>query len=294
MKDFKNTMVAMDLSEMDEQVLGFVKMMSKALDIKKLDAIHVIPDLLMPENSDLQFHQLFGIGYPLDERIKDKMDEKVTPVFGNNGVETTINVVEGKPYEKLLHWAEVKESDLVVIGKKSKSSGSGITAKKVARKVSCNVLFVPAESPKTIKKILVPIDFSENSARAMLKASELSQALDNVELTCLYIGGYVPSNYYLDLHINEAFEAVYMDNAKNAWKIFKEKYGFRDDDYNIQFGVNRRLSSPIQIHQFAQMNNVDLIVMGAKGKTAFQRFAYGSVTEELLNICDDKPILVVR
>jgi len=197
MKDFKNTMVAMDLSEMDEHVLGFTKLISKALDIKKLDAIHIIPDLLIPENADLQFHQLFGIGYPLDERIKDKIDEQVAPVFGDNGVETTINVVEGKPYEKLLHWAEVKDSNLVVVGKKSKSSGSGITAKRVARKVKCNVLFVPEKAPKAIKKILVPIDFSENSARAMLKAYELSQSLENVELTCLYIGGYVPSQKML-------------------------------------------------------------------------------------------------
>jgi len=36
------------------------------------------------------------------------------------------------------------------------------------------------------------------------------------------------------------------------------------------------------------------VVMGAKGHTAFEKFLYGSVTEELADNCTKRSILVIR
>ena len=63
--------------------------------------------------------------------------------------------MEGIPYEKLIHWIKVKEIDLLVVGHKEVSDGSGITAKRVARTSKCNVIFVPEDFNKKLEYLVL-------------------------------------------------------------------------------------------------------------------------------------------
>ena len=115
----------------------------------------------------MEFHKLFAPEYPVDEKIRDKIALDVQDTFESlKGIDLSIEVREGAPYEKLIHWTDVKDVDLLVVGQKQTSEGSGITAKRVARKSKCNVLFIPEKASSDISNILVPIDFSDNSAKA--------------------------------------------------------------------------------------------------------------------------------
>mgnify|MGYP006312775791 FL=1 len=119
-------MAALDLSAMDQQLLAYLSEVGPLIGTQKVYFLHAIPDFTAPENVDVEFHKLFNPEYPIDEKIRDKIAADVQDSFdGLPGLEFAIEVVEGKPYEQLLHWARIKEVDLVVVGNKKVSEGSG-------------------------------------------------------------------------------------------------------------------------------------------------------------------------
>ncbi len=61
-----------------------------------------------------------------------------------------VEVREGKPYQKLLHWLCIKDADLLIIGQKKNPGKSELTAKRVARTAPTSVLIVP-EKEKSFK-----------------------------------------------------------------------------------------------------------------------------------------------
>jgi len=190
--------------------------------------------------------------------------------------------------------AENLESNLVVVGRKEKSEGSGITAKRIARNFSGHVLFVPPHAPLKITRISVPVDFSDNSARALEMALDLSQKVKNCSVRCVHIVNTAPANYYLDLKTRNRLDSQFLESSKNAWDIFVAKNDFKKFDVPIDFVQNFNESSTKILSNYFNEQNSDLVVMGAKGHTAFENFLYGSVTEKFVDRFNDCPVMIVR
>lgn len=295
MTTFNRTMMACDLSDMDRHMLRFIKTIKELVDIKKLYFIHIMPDVNLPKNADLEFHKLFSSEYPVDEKIEDKIKLDIEEVIGSeNGLTFDIEVVEGQPYQKLIHWSEVKEIGLLVVGRKKESKGSGITAKRVARHARSNILFVPEGSSEEIKRILVPVDYSENSARAMKTALKIQRrAGGNIEIQALHIIDMPPADYYMRPIEHTGFIKMLEDSAKKAFNEFMNKNEFPTDKVEPVFVDNMYNSTAAHLNDFAENENIDLIIMGAQGHSAFNSFLFGSVTERLLNK-SEKPVLIIR
>ena len=190
--------------------------------------------------------------------------------------------------------AENLDSNLVVVGRKEKSEGSGITAQRIARNFSGNVLFVPANAPLKITKISVPLDYSENSARALEEALHLSKKLKNCSVRCVHIVNTAPSNYYLDLKTRTQLDTQFLQSAKIAWEVFIEKNEIKKEEVPIDFVQNINESSSKILSDYFNDQKTDLVVMGAKGHTAFENFLYGSVTETFVDRFNDCPVMIVR
>ncbi len=296
MTKFSRIMIAFDLSEMDSQLLRFTRTIKDLIDIKKMYFLHIMPDLSLPKNVDLEFHKLFSSEYPVDEKIEDKIKYEVEEIFGkDNDLDYDIEVVEGEPYQKLIHWAGIKEVGLLIVGRKKESEGSGITARRVARHAASNILFVPEEARKAIHRILVPVDYSENSARAMQAALDMKKkAVEPIEVIAVHIIDLPPADYYMRPIEGTGFVKMLEDSAKSAFKKFLEKNSWPEDDIMPVYIHNSYNSTAAHLSEFADQENIDLIIMGAQGHSAFNSFLFGSVTEKLLTKCDNKPILIVR
>jgi nucleotide-binding universal stress UspA family protein len=296
MQQFNRTMVALDLSLMDEKLLRYVAFIAPLIDIHKIYFLHAIPDFTAPENVDVEFQKLFAPEYPVDEKVRDKIASEVQEVFDGSAIaDMGIEVVEGKPYDQLLHWAEVKEIDLLVVGHKNVSEGSGITPRRVARHSDCNLLFVPDESEPALRHVTVPVDFSENSRRALEAALLFKQRRPESSIQCVYVVDLPPADYYIRPFQETGYRRILMESAQNAYRDFISESGFDPTLLKeAEFIPNEYSNIAQHLSEYTDQHPTDLVIMGAQGHSALERFIFGSVTEKFLERCKDKPILVVR
>ncbi|AHF98205.1 MAG: universal stress protein [Desulfurella sp.] len=140
------------------------------------------------------------------------------------------------------------------------------------------------------KNILIPTDLSENAQKAIEYALSLAKAY-GAKLHIYYVItdlqaalGYVPS---LPL---DKIEASMRQEAENYFEHIKNKILKDFDNFDMHIEVG---DAPKKIVEFATNNDIDLIVMGAQGKSALERFVFGSTTEKVLRM-SKKPILVVK
>ena len=286
---------ALDLSVIDPAVIRYLSQIADDFQMQQFYFMHIVKDLTRPENVELDFHRLFSPDHPLDEKIKASIQKEVGLHFDDAGdYSLEVEVHEGKPYKKLLHWAEVKNADLVVVGRKQESAGSGITSRRLAHNLKCSMLFVPEIIPETIKKIVVPTDFSEDSARALKGAIDIARQSKDVEVLAIHvIETFGADNYPGSLEYPMYVQRIRQAHA-SAFEEMLGKYGIDETKVKPVFLDDPALNIASQLDLYLSKNPADLVMMGAQGHSRFENFLYGSVTEQFVDRCDNVPILVVR
>ncbi|MCL7412403.1 MAG: universal stress protein [ANME-2 cluster archaeon] len=132
---------------------------------------------------------------------------------------------------------------------------------------------------KQYKKILVATDGSDNSMNAVSSAIELAKAT-GAELCTIY----VVSDANLYAGIRSAYWADemhehFIKEGEEAIQYVKAEGGAA----NIEIGTFLlEGNAGEKIVDFAEANDIDLIVMGTRGKTAVERILVGSVAENVI------------
>jgi len=294
MPTHKCILIGSDLSEMDQQLMQTARLLAPVVQTEKIYLLHVMPDFTVPKEAGTEFHKRFAPDEPVDEKIKRGLEKAALDIFGTVIEDIIVNVREGKPYQKLLHWMEVKNATMLLLGHKSKGQGSGITARRVARSVAADVLFVPEHTRKTIERIVVPIDFSENSARAVKSALHWKRHHPATDIDLVYFIDMPPSDYYVGAARDAGLRAVLKDSAQNAYQRFMAEFELDEREVQMHFVDNAYSNVALHIDEFAKEKSADLIVIGAQGHSAFERFLFGSVTEKLVDENREQLMWVVR
>jgi nucleotide-binding universal stress UspA family protein len=129
------------------------------------------------------------------------------------------------------------------------------------------------------RNIMVATDGSELVKRAVDLAIEIAK-LSEAKLYAVYVielGGYHSKNHPRA----EGWEATtYVENTGRATNIEVESVILEGSPAN-------------EIIDFAERNDIDLIVMGTHGKTGIQKILIGSVSENVVQH-SEKAVLVVR
>lgn len=140
-----------------------------------------------------------------------------------------------------------------------------------------------------IKRIAVPVDFSEYSEYALEVASKIAKLL-NGELIVVHLLGmdkvYLPDSESVLIYDNE----LHLKLIKNKFKEFLKKPWLK----------NIKLTHFIQNYKnFTELNAIaedficDLIVMGSHGNTGFRNTFVGSNTEKIVRT-SRLPVLVIK
>ncbi|MEB3344997.1 universal stress protein [Aquimarina gracilis] len=141
-----------------------------------------------------------------------------------------------------------------------------------------------------MKKILVPIDFSEYSEYALQVAATIAKQ-QNAEIIVLHMLGLSEAVLTKD-ESQEVAEAVYY--MKLAEKRFKT---FLDREYLKGIKVSETVQNYkifSEINEVAHENDVDLIVMGSHGVSGLREEVFiGSNTEKVVRT-SDIPVLVIK
>ncbi len=292
---FSRALVALDLSSMDKELIRYISEAYAQLEIKRVYFVHIMPDFTAPRKEDPRFQKLFNPEEPLDEKIRQRIQEQVDEILGQpEGLEVVVNVIEGKPYQKLMHWLEVKEANLLILGKKPDSEGSGITAKRVARHAHCHVLLVAPRARGQWRKLLAPIDFSTHSAQALQFAFQARQKDPELEVQGLYIVEMPMEDYYYAKPSYPGYRSVLLESAREAFQSFMKSNRLDTAELEMDFVENDYGNVSGHIAEYAKNEQPDLLVVGAQGHSAMDRFLFGSVTEKLLEKVKGLTVMLIR
>jgi nucleotide-binding universal stress UspA family protein len=140
-----------------------------------------------------------------------------------------------------------------------------------------------------LRHVLVPVDFSDSSRKALQYAESLARQF-HAEIQLLHVAEIVPPPP--DLMIVADTEALSAENREVGAKRLAEWQQALGSRVNINSAA--RLGNPKhEIIQTAQETNTDLIVMGTRGRSGLSRLLTGSTTEHVVRHAPC-PVLVVR
>ncbi|MGK0252593.1 MAG: nucleotide-binding universal stress UspA family protein [Mariniflexile sp.] len=140
-----------------------------------------------------------------------------------------------------------------------------------------------------MKKIIVPIDFSEHSEYALRTAAKLAKK-NNAEILALHM------LEMSDLMLT-ASDGLQHEKAVYFYKLSEQKFeNFLDKEYLKGLKVTRIIKHFkvfSEVNNVAQQNDADLIVMGSHGSSGAKEFFIGSNTERVVRYADI-PVLIVK
>jgi nucleotide-binding universal stress UspA family protein len=165
-------------------------------------------------------------------------------------------------------------------------------AERVLHGAHCPVLVV--RSPSAVRRILIPLDGSECSERALGPGLEVAAALGG-EVTLLRavprvhadkVQGPATTERGLGRRQAEEVRGVAEDYLRRQAEMHETS------GLNIQFAITDEPAAQ-NILKYAETGGIDLIVMSTHGRTGLRRWVYGSVTEKVLHSASSS-MLVVR
>ena len=189
----------------------------------------------------------------------------------------------GSAVESILEQAQKECYDIVLLGshgKKGIQKWLGSVSREIAYNENISTYISKEENGKM--RVLFATDGTEISNFAITKAIE-ELNLENKEIflctvnenpDTLFLDGTLDSNWILAIEAQQ--EKYSYSTLNNLKERFKTK-GFEIEDAIVLTG------NPAQkIIDFAKSRQIDLIIMGSKGKTKMQDFLLGSVSKKVL------------
>ena len=293
----RQALTGLDFDSTNEVLLKYINFLSGMVPFEAIHFLHVLPkynlfNLYREEEVSTIENELLP-----DNDIISKLNLQINTFLTNRDrYKVKTQVREGDPLEELLETADKIKSDLVIIGQSTDRNHHGILAKNFARQVWSNALLVPDKARISLKKILVPVDFSPNSAEALRAAVALNKSLDKPASITVLHNYQLPANFSAYRFNQAKVLEMLEEDRENALKDFLQEH-IPDEDRHLLKPVllkHNHFSVGQHIESFAENHKFDLIVMGAKGHSKVALLLLGSVTEKVLALTKRVPVLIVR
>ncbi len=301
--EIRNVLVPIDFSEPSLEAIGFALPLLKQFGAD-LHLVHVF-------ESDYPLSSLVAMPLIVPElEVGRRVRRHLKDVARKYGVELrreNIHALRGRPFEEISRLARDRGIDLIVTATRGntglKHLALGSTAERVVRYSPCPVLVVRVGDRKkkagrngksqralSIRKILVPIDFSDCSMKGVAYAKALAKEFDAslVLLHSVHIQYYVASDEYarydfplLMQQAEKAARGQILDLVqKTDWEGIKV-------EPSLQIG-----HAGDQICARAKDHRADLIVTSTHGTTGLKHILLGSTAEYVVRHANC-PVLVV-
>ena len=247
-------------------------------------AVH-IPASLWPGLAESEFSELRRTALDHARRSAlERLDEARAGVdpgaLPEQPLDGLLEVADGHPARVILERAEHFRADLIVLGhhKKRPLFDFGSTARAILSRIHVPVWIQP-EAVTPIRRILVPIDFSEHSRRALDHARALALRL-GAGLRLLHC--YAPPAFAYSSGADGVPGPTYViDRDRDAAREELQRWLRGLERYELQIeSVFTEGESALEIVRESAPD--DLIVMGTHGRGIARRFLLGSVAERVV------------
>ncbi|ADQ66714.1 universal stress protein uspa-like protein [Halogeometricum borinquense DSM 11551] len=211
-------------------------------------------------------------------------------------VDTVTEVTSGEPYREIIDYSETHEIDLVVMPTHGRQGLErfliGSTTERVVRRANVPVLTIRPDDDGTItypyQDVLVPTDGSNCANQALSVGVAVADA-EGAELHLL--SAIAIAALGVDVRVDVQMEML----EESAQQLIDDAAAFAADagveptSKAVEYGPS--------IHQtiltYIEEQDIDLVVVGTHGRTGFDRYLLGSVTDYLVRT-SPIPVLTVR
>ena len=140
-----------------------------------------------------------------------------------------------------------------------------------------------------MKKILVAVDGSEYSKKALLKAKEIATVMGSEVAILNVVGPYKKDMYIDNIELDEAIGGIALKVSNDILKSSKEIFA----DFNGVVTTSHVSGDPAEkIINMAEEGNFDLVIMGSRGSGLFTRTLLGSVSNKVVHHVNTSVLIV--
>jgi len=280
----KRLLVATDFSTRSDRAIRRAGILAKQFNASMV-LIHVVdddqpPSLVTAERREAQ-SLLQGIAQSLSKTEALSVDTKV---------------FMGQPFDGLLRAASEFKPDLLVVGPHRrqilKDVFSGTTGERTIRQGRWPVLVAAAVPAHSYRRALITTDFSDCSAKALTAAQELGffEAMP-VMIMHAYDAPAESLIYRASMTLEETKDYLMQGRARaeNDMLKFLRDAGIESESRILKIVES---STAAAILDCAHERQIDLVVVGAHGRTAVEKMFLGSVTDGVLRQSDTDVLVV--
>ena len=302
MPDIKKVLFPTDFSDMANQALPYAIKMAKVsgAELIMLHAITLYEH--DPNDPEHHFPSLQTYCSEVIEAAQNRFQICIERI-GDAGVNVRKAIVQGiSPHAAILEFVR-DEGDigLIVMSTHGRSGLShvllGSVAENVIRYAGCPILVTKSPEhefldPETgevhIRKILFPVDFSEDSLRPLAFLKFIAEMGDaevvvfhsvDIEVPPIYYASGIDSILQLDPHLDE-----------RVIQKMKDQIGSKLEGLTISYEVQEGRAVD-RIREYAAGNEIDLIIIGAASSHGIGDFLFGSTAARVIQkaVC---PVLI--
>jgi nucleotide-binding universal stress UspA family protein len=257
--------------------------------------------------------------YPkLIDQSRGFIEDDLTNYIDDNSKGKAIVKIDMKAFDVITETAASGNYDIVVMGTHGASANQlikGNVTEKVIRYSKVPVLCVPNSLPSDkVRKVLIPIDFSANSWKAMPMAASFAAAIGG-ELTLIHVKELYGSEGEMPPHTSDRDETLILRD--NLLTKFSE-YASANDDFDFQLKslgdheydilitqvdghevqvkvhtvVRKGVSAHYEITDYAN-DNADILIMTTHGRSGLKQIFLGSTTEKVARY-SKIPVITIR
>lgn len=289
MDTLKTVLAAVDFSNCSKAALRQGVRMARSNNAS-LHVLHVIErnlDDLLESSGMSNWQKITG---DINERRRLAVSTFTAEIAGVD--KTFVDVRSGHPVRTLIETVNSTMADVLVMGMHSANrAGAGPLATAAIRSAPTKVLLVHEKHQGTFKKIVVAIDFSDTSKRALLQAIRIAQQ-DSAPL------------HIVNIFPTARPEMAFVGNPLGIWPVdwqavFASWQAVRDSIVPGLQSFAKDFTSEmtrLQVHYhaveadsygdglvaFVKDNNADLLVIGTRGKTNLRYMFMGSTAERVV------------
>lgn len=285
MNTFKNILVALDLSDLDETLIRYSKHLLQNFDVDKIYFIHNIKKYEISEIIEQEIEDV-----DLEEVISEEINDRVTEIMDDNTDWEVL--ISDDPYtESLISYTCNKlQINCILLGNKNGDNGSGLVGFKLLRLLKCNILWIPKLKNFDIKSIWVSTDFSVASQKAF-KVGALFQKHNKSEVTAVHVFN-VPLHF--SPYINDSKIETKVDNhIEKKFNQFIKKIDY-PYSLNTLTIAGREANAASKIRQESKKHKVSLLIVADKGATTLSNLMIGSVTMDLFMRHLEVPLFITK
>lgn len=295
---FKKLLVGLELGSSDASLLKYLQVLIQQFSVEEIHFLHVVPRhrYIVPIRT-IYPEKLADLSDETKADIRQQMVKAVHPFVPPTMIpEDRYSVREGSPLEEMVNMAARIKPTTVVMGKKTEADRHVVLAKNLLREIDSNLLVIPEKSPFTFNQVTVPIDFSENSVRALQTALEMKvRVSSDPGISALHVYQRpIMLAYKIEMTPGQLSQNTAANQLEAFNNFLERELPDQTDHIKPALIEDNRPSTARAILDQAKELKTDLLVIGAKGHSALERFFLGSTTETLLNRADAFPILVIK